>query len=142
VRLPLLGMITNAQPLSRRTKTIQCDRCWKWHNSRSCARHPRCQLCGSTEHVEEGHTNHCAAQAPHECRPRCLRCHGPHPADFEQCLLRPSKTGTHCTKAQQAEIRKACSLNMDKARQGPGEQVLHTKLCNLLRIRTQLFISP
>jgi hypothetical protein len=115
-RLTLFGMITNAQPLSRRVKTIQCSRCWKWHNSRSCARNPCCRLCGSTQHTEEGHTNHCAAPSPHICPPRCLHCHGPHPADYEQCLLRPGKAGPRCTKAQQAEIRKTCSLNLAKAR--------------------------
>ena len=112
----LFGITTNAQPLSRKTKAIQCNWCWKWHNPRSCARHPRCRLCGSTQHIEEGHTNHCAAQAPHNCPPRCLHCHGPHPADHEQCLLRPSRTGTTCTKAQRAEIRKTGSLNLAKAR--------------------------
>jgi hypothetical protein len=53
VRLSLFGMITNAQPLVRRTKVVQCNRCWKWHNARSCARQPRCRLCGSTQHTEE-----------------------------------------------------------------------------------------
>jgi hypothetical protein len=109
-------MITNAQRLSRRTKTIQCNRCWIWHNSRSCARNPRCRLYGFMQHTEEGHANHCSALAPHVCPPRCLHCHGPHLVDYEQCLLRPSKSGSRCTKAQQAEIRKTCSLNLAKAR--------------------------
>ncbi|KAF7139748.1 hypothetical protein CNMCM5793_007860 [Aspergillus hiratsukae] len=33
-----------------------------------------------------------------------------------ECLLRPSRTGTTCTKAQQADIRKTGSLNLAKAR--------------------------
>ncbi|KAF7174532.1 hypothetical protein CNMCM6106_009043 [Aspergillus hiratsukae] len=115
-QLRLFGMVTNARPLSRKTKVVQCNRCWKWHNSRACARHPCCRLCGSTQHTEEGHTNRCAAQPPHNCPPRCLHCHGPHPADHMECLLRPSRTGTTCTKAQQAEIRKTGSLNLAKAR--------------------------
>jgi hypothetical protein len=98
VRLSLFGMITNAQPLPRKMRTIQCNRCWKWHNSRSCARPSRCRLCGSTQHTEEGHINHCSAPAPHVCPPRCLHCHGPHPTNFEQCLLHPSKSGPCCTK--------------------------------------------
>jgi hypothetical protein len=116
VRLSLFGMITNAQPMTRKVKTMQCNRCWKWHNPRSCARNPRCRLCGSTQHTEEGHTNHCTAVGPHTCPPRCLHCHGPHPADYDQCLLRPSKPGSCFTKAQQAEIRKTCSLTLSKAR--------------------------
>lgn len=116
VKLPLFGMITNAQPLSRKTKTTQCTRCWMWHNSRSCARNPRCRLCGSTQHAEEGHTNSCAGPPPHTCPPRCLHCHGPHPADYKLCLLRPSKPGQRCTKIQQAEIRKTYSLTHTKAR--------------------------
>jgi hypothetical protein len=112
----LFGMITNAQPLVRKTKTVQCNRCWKWHNARSCARQPRCRLCGSTHHTEEGHSNRCSTQPPHSCPPRCLHCYGPHPADYEQCLLRPSKAGTRCTKAQQAEIRKTGSLELAKSR--------------------------
>jgi hypothetical protein len=109
-------MITNAQPLYRRVRTMQCNRCWKWHNPRSCARNPRCRLCGSTQHTEDGHTNHCTAAAPHTCPPRCLHCHGPHPADDSHCLLRPSKPGLQFTKSQQAEIRKTCSITLSKAR--------------------------
>jgi hypothetical protein len=116
VRLSLFGMITNAQPLSRKVKTMQCNRCWKWHNPRSCARNPRCRLCGSTQHTEEGHTNQCTTTDPHTCPPRCLHCHGPHPADYDQCFLRPSKPGSRFTKAQQAEIRKTCSQTHAKAR--------------------------
>ena len=116
VRLPLFGKITNAQPLTRKTKTTQCTHCWMWHNSRSCARNPRCRLCGSTQHTEEGHTHSCTGLAPHICPPRCLHCHGPHPADYKLCLLRPSKPSQRCTKTQQAEIRKICSLTLTKAR--------------------------
>jgi hypothetical protein len=116
VRLSLFGRIINTQLLSRKIKTMQCSSCWKWHNSRSCARQPRCRLCGSTEHSEKGHSNHCSAQAPHICPPRCLHCHGPHPADYERCLLRPNKKVARCTKAQQAEIRKISSLSLAKAR--------------------------
>jgi hypothetical protein len=109
-------MITNAQLLTRKKKIIQCNRCWKWHNSKSCARQPRCRLYGSTQHMEEGHTNNCAAQYPHNCPPRCLHCHGPHPADHEKCPLQPNKTGTMRTKAQRSEIRKTGSSNLAKAR--------------------------
>jgi hypothetical protein len=109
-------MITNAQPLARRTKIMQCNQCWKWHNTRSCARQARCRLCGSTQHTEVNHTNRCNTQPPHTCPPRCLHCHGPHPADHEQCLLRPNKTGTRHTKLQQAEIRRTGSQELAKAR--------------------------
>lgn len=118
-QLRLFGMITNARLLSKRTSVTQCTRCWKWHNTRSCARPPRCRLCGSSEHTEEGHVNRCAAPDPHLCPPRCLHCHGPHVADDPECLLRP-KGNTKYTKSQQAEIRKTCATNLAKARAEKG----------------------
>jgi hypothetical protein len=118
-QLRLFGTVTNPQLLSKRTKVIQCNRCWKWHNPRSCARPLRCRLCGSTEHTEEGHTNNCSTPNPHCCPPRCFHCHGPHPADSPECLLRP-RDGITRTKAQQAEIRKSCAMNLAKARTEQG----------------------
>lgn len=113
-RLRLFGTVTNARFLTRKITIIQCNRCWKWHNARSCARPPRCRLCGSSEHTEEGHINNCSTPNPHSCPPRCFHCHGPHPADFSECLLRP-KAGITRTKAQRAEIRKSCAINLAKA---------------------------
>lgn len=118
-RLRLFGTVTNARFLTRKVTTIQCNRCWKWHNPRSCARPPRCRLCGSSEHTEEGHTNNCSITGPHCCPPRCFHCHGPHPADFPECLLRP-KTGITRTKAQRAEIRKTSAITLAKARTEQG----------------------
>ncbi|EED15778.1 hypothetical protein TSTA_009030 [Talaromyces stipitatus ATCC 10500] len=119
IQLRLFGTITNARHLSKRTTVIQCTRCWKWHNARSCARPSRCRLCGSSEHTEQGHVNRCTALEPHQCPPRCIHCHGPHPADFPECLLRPKGNSKH-TKAQQAEIRKSCAINLAKARTEGG----------------------
>ncbi|EED11826.1 hypothetical protein TSTA_110060 [Talaromyces stipitatus ATCC 10500] len=117
-QLRLFGTITNARYLSKRT-VVQCTRCWKWHNARSCARPSRCRLCGSSEHTEGSHVNRCTALEPHQCPPRCIHCHGPHPADSPECLLRP-KGNTKHTKAQQAEIRKSCAINLAKARTEGG----------------------
>ncbi|KAJ5335821.1 polymerase [Penicillium brevicompactum] len=118
-RLRLFGTVTNARFLTRKVTVIQCNRCWKWHNPRSCARPPRCRLCGSSEHAEERHTNNCSIPGPHCCPPRCFHCHGPHPADFPEFLLRPKAGITH-TKAQRAEIRKTSAITLAKARTEQG----------------------
>jgi hypothetical protein len=119
-QLRLFGATASARLLPRKTTVIQCNRCWMWHNSRSCARPPRCRLCGSTEHPEEGHSNRCGASHPHQCPPRCLHCHGPHPADHLECLLRLIKPNTAYTKAQKSEIRKSCSAALARTRTEKG----------------------
>ena len=118
-RLRIFGTIANAHFLTRKITITQCNRCWKWHNARSCARAPRCRLCGSSEHTEEGHNSSCSTPNPHCCPPRCFHCHGPHPADSANCPLRP-KVGTSRTKAQRAEIRKSCAINLARARTEQG----------------------
>jgi hypothetical protein len=119
-QLRLFGAVASARLMARKTTVIQCNRCWMWHNSRSCARPPRCRLCGSTEHPEQSHSNRCSAPHPHQCPPRCLHCHGPHPADHPDCLLRPSKLNTAYTKAQKSEIRKSCSAALARTRTEMG----------------------
>jgi hypothetical protein len=119
-QLRLFGATASTRLLARKTTVIQCNRCWMWHNPRSCARPPRCRLCGSTEHPEEGHGNRCSAPHPHQCPPRCFHCHGPHPADHPECLLRPSKSNTAYTKAQKSEIRKSCSVALARTRTETG----------------------
>jgi hypothetical protein len=118
--LRLFGVTTTTRPLAQKTTVVQCNRCWMWHNSRSCARPPRCRLCGSTEHSEENHANRCSAPSPHQCPPRCHHCHGPHPADHPECLLRPSKATASYTKTQKSEIRKSCSAALAQARTENG----------------------
>ena len=127
-QLRLFGTVTNARLLAKKTTIIQCNKCWKWHNARSCARPPRCRLCGSTEHLEEGHSNRCVVPNPHQCPPRCLHCHGPHPADHSDCLLRPSKARAVLSKSQISEIRRSCSATLTQTRinkgcQAPAETV-------------------
>ena len=102
--------------------TVQCSRCWNWHNARCCARPPKCRLCGSSEHLEEGHHNGCVTPSPHQCPPRCLHCHGPHPADSPTCPLRPVQGRTTLTKGQKLEIRKSCSAALSQARLEMGCQ--------------------
>ena len=107
-QLRLFGMVATATYLPRKTTTIQCNRCWMWHNARSCSRPPRCKLCGSTKHTEEGHSSHCEAPPPHVCPPRCMHCHGPHPADSIDCPLRRHASKSP-TKLQKSEIRSSGS---------------------------------
>jgi hypothetical protein len=121
-QIRLFGAVTSARLLARKTMTMQCSRCWNWHNARCCARPPKCRLCGSSEHLEEGHHNHCANPSPHQCPPRCLHCHGPHPADSPTCLLRPSQGRLDLTKAQKLEIRKSCHAALSQARSEKGCQ--------------------
>jgi hypothetical protein len=107
-QLRLFGTIATATYLPHKTTIVQCNQCWMWHNVRSCARPPRCRLCGSTEHPEEGHSNHCGTPSPHLCPPRCLHCHGPHPADSTACPFR-LQPGTTLSKSQRSEIRSSRS---------------------------------
>ena len=118
-QLRLFGTSATARYLPRKTSVVQCTRCWMWHNARSCARPPRCRQCGSTEHQEERHHNRCDATSPHLCPPRCLHCHGPHPADYAECLLRP-KAGKSFTKLQKSEVRSTSSANLARARTETG----------------------
>lgn len=103
----LLGARASIKYLPKRTTTIQCKRCFQWHNDRICARTQRCRLCGSTVHTEPNHP--ACSPSPHSCPPRCLHCHGPHPADSLECLLRPNPKKTKLTKQQTAQIRQTCA---------------------------------
>ena len=100
----LFGVVATATFLPRKSATIQCNRCWMWHNARSCARLPRCRLWGSTKHSEEGHSNCCDTPTPHLCPPRCVHCFGPHPADSIDCPLRP-RAGNPPTRVLRSELR-------------------------------------
>ena len=90
-----------------------------WHNARSCARPPRCRLCGSTQHTEEWHSNRCNTPAPHICPPRCIHCHGPYPADHADCPLR-RRAGNFPTKLQKSEIRSTGSAKSLRTRTEAG----------------------
>lgn len=105
--LNILGVRASARFLPNKVNIIQCGRCFQWHNERRCARPTRCRLCGSTEHTEDKHPN-CSPEL-HPCPPRCLHCHGPHPADSPECLLRPTPNGNKLTKQQIAQIRQTCA---------------------------------
>ena len=118
-QLRLFGTVATTAYLPRKTTIVQCSRCWMWHNARSCARPPRCRLCGSTEHSEEGHSNRCNSPSPHLCPPRCVHCHGPHPADCTDCPLR-ARTGNAPTKLQRSEIRSSCSAKQLRTRAKAG----------------------
>ncbi|KAI0992890.1 hypothetical protein K3495_g15294, partial [Podosphaera aphanis] len=106
--LPLFGVRVSAKLLPQRTRVPQCGRCFGWHNERSCSRFPRCRICSSTHHVEKGHIS-CNPVVAHECPPKCANCHGPHPADSLECLLRPRKDNTFPSKQETAAIRQAAA---------------------------------
>lgn len=108
--LPLFGVRISSKPLPKRTRIPQCGKCFGWHNERSCARAPRCRLCGSTKHTESGHVS-CDPTRPHACPPKCANCHGPHPADSLECLIRPNKDNILPSKTQMAQIRQAAAAS-------------------------------
>lgn len=87
--LRILGATISAHTFTIKPKTVQCTRCFFWHNTRSCARAQHCRLCGSQNHIETTHTSKCNTKGPHTCPARCIHCGGPHAADFPQCPLRP-----------------------------------------------------
>lgn len=105
--LLLFGARTAIRLLPVKTTTIQCSRCFQWHNRRSCARPARCRLCGSTGHNEANHP--ICSSTPHDCPSRCLHCHGPHAADSLECLLRPRPNASPLSKAQKTQIRQTCA---------------------------------
>ena len=107
-KLPLFGVYVPAKKLTKKTKTPQCGRCFGWHNERACARASRCRLCGSTQHLENEHIS-CDPTRPHDCPPRCINCHGPHPADALECLFRPKKDNSVPSKSEAARIRQMAS---------------------------------
>jgi hypothetical protein len=87
--LRILGTVVQLRKLESKPKTIQCTRCFQWHNTRTCTRPQHCRTCGSSNHTEETHPKNCNAALPHQCPPKCLHCKGPHPADDPLCPLRP-----------------------------------------------------
>ncbi|KAI0993546.1 hypothetical protein K3495_g14638, partial [Podosphaera aphanis] len=99
----LFGVEVLSRQLAKRTSVIQCSRCFQWHNERICSRAPRCRLCGSIEHLEANHQP--CGPHPHHCTPRCIHCHGPHPADAPECPLRPRRNGLKLSKEQISQIR-------------------------------------
>jgi hypothetical protein len=107
--LRILGATITAAVIKTKPKTTQCTRCFYWHNARSCTRPQTCRLCGSKQHQEETHSTNCATSAPHTCPARCLHCGGPHPADYPQCLLRPTPRGPK-TKSEKTAILETSKL--------------------------------
>ncbi|KAI1005054.1 hypothetical protein K3495_g3162 [Podosphaera aphanis] len=106
--LPIFGVRATTKLLPQRTKIPQCGRCYGWHNERSCARVPRCRICSSSLHLEANHIS-CNPAVAHVCPPKCVNCHGPHPADSLECLLRPKKDNTFPNKQQTSTIRQAAA---------------------------------
>ncbi|KAI0998616.1 hypothetical protein K3495_g9581 [Podosphaera aphanis] len=99
----LFGVEVLSRQLAKRTSVIQCSRCFQWHNEIICSRAPRCRLCGSIEHLEANHQP--CGPHPYHCTPRCIHCHGPHPADAPECPLRPRRNGLKLSKEQISQIR-------------------------------------
>lgn len=106
--IPLFGVRVHVKLLPKRTKIPQCGRCFSWHNEWACSRTPHCRLCGSTQHTESGYTS-CNPDVSHNCPSGCVNCHGPHPADSLECLVRPRKDCKMLSRAEIAKIRHAAS---------------------------------
>lgn len=87
--LRILGTTATAQKITTKAKTIQCSKCFQWHNERSCSRPQKCSACGSSQHTIKDHPLMCSTASPHTCPARCIHCSGPHPADDPLCPLRP-----------------------------------------------------
>ena len=85
----ILGTVVQTYKVKSKPKTVQCTRCYQWHNTRTCSRPQHCNICGSYSHSSDAHTISCNAIAPHQCPPKCLHCKGPHPVDNLTCPLRP-----------------------------------------------------
>lgn len=88
--IPLFGVRVITKMLPKNTRIPQCGRCFGWHNERAYTRVPRCRICSSTKHTENGHTIFDLSR-PHECPPNCVNCHGPYSADSLQRIIRPKK---------------------------------------------------
>ena len=112
--LRILGTTVTTHLLKYKPKTIQCVKCFQWHNARSCSCPQCCCTCGSNNHSTENHTTRCATMEPHTCPARCLHCGGPHSADDLKCPLRPSHKRT-VTKAQRLIITQTSKLTRTKA---------------------------
>ena len=112
--LRILGTTTNPHLVVYKPKTIQCTRCFLWHNTRSCSRLQRCRICGAGNHTEETHTTSCTAAKPHSCPARCIHCGGPHPADDHNCPLRPVLKAPK-TRSQKEAITKASKAARSRA---------------------------
>ena len=103
----MLGTTVHSHYITPKPKTIQCTKCFQWHNARSCTKAQRCRICGSNQHTEETHTTRCTTANPHICPARCIHCSGPHPADEPKCPLHPSHKVPK-TRSQQTTITETC----------------------------------
>lgn len=104
-QISIFGFTTYLTKLTKKTIVVQCSKCFKWHNQRSCNEEQRCRLCGTTNHTEITHPQ-CGDSSPnHQCGIKCLHCHGPHPADSKDCPLVPNPKMGPLTKSQKVSIR-------------------------------------
>lgn len=113
--LRMFGVAATASVATFKPKTIQCTKCFQWHNTRSCSRAQRCRICGSNNHSEENHSTRCVSAKPHSCPARCVHCGGPHPADDIHCPLRPTRNGPPKSKTQREVIIKTLKATRTKA---------------------------
>ena len=107
--LRILGATATSSVFKPKPKTVQCSKCYNWHNARNYILPQHCRICGSTKHQEETHTTRCIAPSPHTCPARCLHCGGPHPADHPHCPLRPTARGPK-TKSERTAILETSKL--------------------------------
>lgn len=95
----LFGDSAPSRALKPRTRVLQCQRCWAYHDTRSCQGRPRCKRCGRSDCDPSGCTQ----------LERCPNCWGPHEATYEGCALRPKvQKGTviHPTRREKLAYRR------------------------------------
>lgn len=107
--LRILGATVTVAVIKTKPKTVQCTRCYQWHNARSCIRPQHCRICGSRQHQETEHSTRCATPGQHICPARCLHCGGPHTADDMNCPLRPTHRGPK-TRSEKKAILETTKL--------------------------------
>ncbi|APA13903.1 hypothetical protein sscle_12g086730 [Sclerotinia sclerotiorum 1980 UF-70] len=101
--LKILKANISTSLLVQKPKITQCNRCFQWHNTRTCLKSQICRLCSSGKHTESNHTTNCGTE--HVCPPKCLHCNGPHPVDDPKCPLRPQGRERK-SKSERQTIRK------------------------------------
>lgn len=101
-RLRLYGADLRLVRSKRNAKIQQCTRCFGFHPTRGCSRPALCRLCGSSDHVADGHPTRSDIVLDHVLR--CVQCHGPHAADSQNCPARPVNSNGRRVSPSRTEL--------------------------------------
>ena len=93
-RLQLFGAAVGIQRIRERKPVTTCEKCHGFHSTRTCARQPRCNICGT-----EKHEGSCAQPK------RCLNCRGPHESTSVFCPARPCRKNGVLVRPTSAQLR-------------------------------------